>query len=182
MQQQQKSSKLCRGKGVYGSSVLYALFFCKPESALQRVCGQGSQNAGGSPGETFAAAHERASWRDLWCSGCNPCPLNDLWEPSLLLSQPLPTPSPVVHSRPPWWGGRVPFGTFSSTGDHRPRSSLLALRHAVPGKEWCGQSQAIPLLHTPMRSNFFFFQSKVSKINSKLLGMKKKIQLPNQWS
>ena len=122
------------------------------------MCGQGSQSAGGSPGETFAAAHERASWRALWCSGYNPCPLNDLWEPSLLLSQPLPTLSHVVHSQPPWWGGRVHFGTFSSTGDHRPRSSLLALRHAVPGKEWCRQSQAIPLIHTPMRSNFFFFE------------------------
>ena len=120
------------------------------------MCKQGSQSAGGSPGETFAAAHERASWRALWCSGYNPCPLNDVWEPSLLLSQPLPTSSHVVHSQPPWWGGRVPFGTFSSTGDHRPRSSLLALCHAVPGKEWCGQSQASPLIHTPMRSNFFF--------------------------
>lgn len=119
------------------------------------MCGQGSQSAGGSPAETFAAAHEHASWRALWCSGYNPCPLNDLWEPSLLLSQPLPTPSHVVHSQPPSWGGEYPSAHFPPQEITGPEA-LSSLRRAVLGKEWCGQSQAIPLIHTPMRSNFFF--------------------------
>lgn len=131
-----------------------ALFFCKPESALQRVCGARPQSAGGSPAETFAAAHEHASWRALWCSGYNPCPLNDLWEPSLLLSQPLPTPSHVVHSQPPSWGGEYPSAHFP------PQEITGPALFPTPccsgeGVMWAKLSYS-SYPHSNVRSNFFF--------------------------